>query len=78
MATHDDGLRELYANYFQVGYNAVEFLLYFGRSFEDSEDKFYERIITTPGSAKTFSRILEKSIRGYEEKFGAIPEDQGS
>jgi hypothetical protein len=76
-ASHDDEIRELYANYFQVGYNAAEFLLDFGRCFENCEEQFYQRIITNPSSAKTLSRLLRESIDGYETTFGVIREDVG-
>ncbi len=68
--------RELYANYFQIGYNAVEFLLDFGRQFEDTEQKLYQRIIMNPVHARILLRLLEESIRQYEAKYGPIPEDQ--
>lgn len=72
----DDELRELYANYFRVGFNAAEVLIDFGRHFEDEEARFYQRIITNPSSAKTLLRLLRESIDGYEEKFDTIREEE--
>jgi hypothetical protein len=71
----DDGARELYSNFFKVGFNAAEFLLDFGRQFEGAEERFYIRIITGPIHAKALSRLLEISVRGYEQKFGPIADD---
>lgn len=66
--------RELYANYFRVGFNLSEFLLDFGRHFEDGPDVFYQRIITAPLQAKELSALLVQSLCSYEERFGIIRE----
>jgi len=75
---HEDDARELYSNFFKVGFNAAEFLVDFGRQFEGAQEHIYQRIITSPVHAKALSRLLEKSVRGYEEKFGLIAEDLSS
>jgi hypothetical protein len=67
--------RELYSNFFKVGFNAAEFLLDFGRHFEDSEERLYLRVILGPAHAKELSRLLEQSVQGYEAKFGAVGEN---
>lgn len=76
MTLESDGgdLRELYANFFRVGHNAAEFLLDFGRAFEQEPDHFEQRIITTPSYAKVFSILLQESISDYERRFGTISE----
>lgn len=71
----EDELRELYANYFRIGFNAAEFLIDFGRHFDRAEERLYQRIITNPSSAKTLSRLLREAIDGYEAKFGTIREE---
>ena len=78
MADDDDRgeLFELYANFFKIGYNASEFLLDFGRRFEEEPEQFYRRIITSPGHAKALSLLLQKSISDYEQRFGTIPKDE--
>ena len=79
-STRDEGNgsdRELYSNYFRVGFNSVEFLLDFGRHFEDREARLYQRIITAPAHAKEISVLLAQAVRSYETKFGSI-RDQGS
>jgi hypothetical protein len=70
-----NGIRELYANYFQIGYNSAEFLLDFGRHFENSEWRIHQRIIMTPMHAKILFRLLSDSILQYETRFGSIPDD---
>lgn len=72
-AGNEEG-RELYANYFRVGFNSAEFLLDFGRHFEGGPDYFYQRIITAPLHAKELSALLAQSLFSYEERFGTIRE----
>jgi hypothetical protein len=64
-----------YANIFKVGYNAFEFVFDYGQSQEDSGDSsIHTRIVTSPAYAKTFLKLLERSIEQYKEKYGIIPE----
>lgn len=72
------GLRQTYSNFFKVGYNAAEFLLDFGRQFEDTDPEFFERIIMNPAQAKALWQLFDQSIRGYEQRFGIIREDPDS
>lgn len=72
-------LEARYANNFQVGHNAFEFLLDFGQFYlENTEVQFHTRIVTGPAYAKALSEILRGSIDQYEQTFGAIPEDSES
>jgi hypothetical protein len=62
-----------YANYFEVGYNAFEFLLDFGQFYSGSETpRLHTRIITSPNHAKALLETLGQSIEQYERSFGAI------
>jgi hypothetical protein len=70
-------VRELYANLFRIGFNAAEFLLDAGRHFEDTDDRYYHRIITGPLHARELSRLLDESLRNYEETFGPIVDNTG-
>jgi hypothetical protein len=71
-----DDLEGRYANYFKIGYNAFEFLLDFGQSYNEGESaQFHTRIITSPIYAKTLLRLLRASIEQYEQAFGTITED---
>jgi hypothetical protein len=72
----EETYRELYSNLFRVGFNVAEFLLDFGRQFEDSGERFYQRIITSPAHAKALSHLLDSSVRSYEEKYGPTAEDE--
>ena len=67
-----------YANNFQVGHNAFEFVLDFGQFYpEDTEARFHTRIVTGPAYAKILSKTLRASIDQYELTFGPIPHDEG-
>ena len=67
-----------YANYFEVGYNAFEFLFDFGQYYPESmEARFHTRIITGPAYAKALLGTLQESIDQYEQSFGAIPKNEG-
>lgn len=68
-------IRELYSNHFRIGFNGAEFVVDFGRNF-DGEEHFYQRIITAPVHAKALWRLLQQSLRSYEEKFGLIAGDE--
>ena len=62
-----------YANYFKVGYNAVEFLVDFGQFYpEGKEARLHTRIITNPIYAKALFETLRESIDRYEQTFGTI------
>jgi hypothetical protein len=74
-------LQGKYANYFEVGHNAFEFLLDFGQIYpeEDSEHmKFHTRIIINPTYAKDLLEILRKSIKEYESNLEYIHGIKGS
>ncbi|MGH7960198.1 MAG: DUF3467 domain-containing protein [Candidatus Binatia bacterium] len=67
-----------YANTFQVGYNAFEFVLDFGQVSPGNEEaRFYTRIITSPAYAKALLETLRESIARYEQAFGDIPKSGG-
>jgi hypothetical protein len=69
-----DQLEGHYANYFQVGHNAFEFVFDFGQFYSGStEPQIHTRIITGPAYAKALSGTLRESIAQYEQTFGAIP-----
>jgi Protein of unknown function (DUF3467) len=62
-----------YANYFEVGHNAFEFILNFGQVYEDSEPaNVHTRIVTSPSYVKAFAGTLLESIARYERAFGRI------
>ncbi len=66
-----------YANYFQVGHNAFEFLLDFGQMYSDGiQEHFHTRIVTSPSYAKELLKVLGESIEQYEAAFGPTKRDQ--
>lgn len=74
-----DYLEGRYANAFQVGHNAFEFLLDFGQAAPESEQPhFHTRVITSPVYAKALAATLQESIHQYEQAFGTIPQEQES
>jgi hypothetical protein len=68
-----DQLEGRYANAFQVGHNAFEFLFDFGQVPPDSDQaRFHTRIITAPAYAKAFFETLKDSLERYEQSYGVI------
>jgi hypothetical protein len=62
-----------YANHFQIGHNAFEFVLDFGQLFaDDAAERFHTRIVTSPRHAKEVLTLLRESINEYECSFGSI------
>ncbi len=69
----DGGPEAQYANYFEVGFNAFEFLVGFGQSLSESDPTQVQlRIITSPRHAKTLCDILSAAIDRYEQTFGQL------
>ena len=68
-------IRGVYANYFQVGQNAFEFLLDFGQLYcqeENEEASIHSRVITSPAHAKMLLATLWEAIKRHEQIFGPI------
>lgn len=71
-----EGPAARYANYFEIGHNAAEFVLDFGQAYSTAgEDKVHTRLITSPAYAKAFLRLLEKAVERHEQAYGAIREE---
>ncbi|MDP9170939.1 MAG: DUF3467 domain-containing protein [Acidobacteriota bacterium] len=63
------------ANYFTMAFTHFEFLLDFGQAYDTPGAPFlHTRIIMTPHSAQTFSRMMQDIVRQYEEAVGPIPQ----
>jgi len=72
-STPGGGIEGKYANYFQVGHNAFEFLLDFGQLYSDGkQETFHTRIITSPPYAKELMKVLGEAVERYEQAFGMI------
>lgn len=66
-----------YANYFEIGHNAFEFLLDFGQEYSNGfQGRIHTRIVTGPSFAKELLKVLEKSIEQYEQTFGTIRDNE--
>jgi hypothetical protein len=65
----------VYANQFEVGYNAFEFLIRFGQQFEESTPApaAQLRVVMPPAYAKVLLQVLGGSLAAYETAFGEIP-----
>ena len=64
-----------YANYFEIGYNALEFVIDFGQFYEgNTRAELCTRVITSPLYAKALLKTLGMSIHDYEDSFGPIKE----
>ncbi len=62
-----------YANAFQIGHNAFEFVLDFGQAFPESgAGRFHTRIITAPAYAKVLFETLKDALERYEQSYGVI------
>jgi hypothetical protein len=65
-----------YANYFEIGHNAFEFLLDFGQCyFEEPDSRMHTRIVTSPMFAKRLADSLNQALAQYERTHGRIPGD---
>jgi hypothetical protein len=70
-----DGPLAVYANYCEVGHNALEFLIDFGQ-FRPETDAvcIHSRIVTGPLVAKLAARLLSDAVARFEASHGLIAE----
>jgi len=62
-----------YANYFEVGHTAFEFVLDFGEAYAGTATGVcHTRVVTSPVYAVALLEVLKKSVADYQAKFGAI------
>ena len=68
-----DRMEGRYANFFQIGYNAFEFLFDFSQQYPESDEvKVHTRIVTSPVYAKALLKTLQESLMKYEKAYGKI------
>jgi Protein of unknown function (DUF3467) len=62
-----------YANYFEVGHNAHEFIFDFGQYHpEQAAAQLHMRVVTSPVYAKLLSKMLCEAVERHECEHGAI------
>jgi len=62
-----------YSNFVLTSHTASEFVLDFARMLPGLQKaKVQSRIIMTPPAAKSLLHMLERTIKGFEERFGEI------
>lgn len=61
----------LYANYFEVGHTAFEFVLDFGETYTNKEvSPCHTRVVTSPIYARALLETLQKAMAQYQASFG--------
>jgi hypothetical protein len=69
-----DSLEGRYANYFEIGHNAFEFLVDFGQVYTEApEGRMHTRIVTSPIFARRLADVLSQALRQYEQIHGPVP-----
>jgi hypothetical protein len=66
-----------YANYFEIGFNAFEFVLDFAQRYGDGEPGNRTRIVTGPAYAKALYGTLAQALQRFERTYGPIGADTG-
>ena len=60
-----------YADAFRIGHSAYKFVFDFGQSSSpNGKPNFRSRIIMAPNNASSFFKMLEQSLKEYEEQIG--------
>ena len=67
----DDELEGRYANFFQVGFNAYEFVIEFGQQYPPARERVHTKIVTSAPLAQHLAETLGRSIRDFESKYPA-------
>jgi hypothetical protein len=63
-----------YANCFNSGFNAFDFVFEFGQHFPGEGDPhWHSKVITSPAYAKAIFETIRESLTRYESIYGPIP-----
>jgi hypothetical protein len=63
----------IYSNLVLIAHSPSEFILDFARILPASpKAKVFSRIVMTPSSAKALLDLLERNLKGFEEKHGKV------
>jgi hypothetical protein len=68
MPVAEDKPEGKYANYFEVGFNAYEFVIDFGQQYSPRAEKIHTRIVTSPMLAQSLRELLDRSLQDYRCK----------
>jgi hypothetical protein len=60
-----------YANFFQIGHNAFEFLIEFGQH-ESGDSAIHTRIYVSPQHAQMLANLMLDTLQQHERIFGKI------
>jgi hypothetical protein len=60
----------VYANYFEVGHTAFEFILDFGQTYAAKDACCHTRIVTSPAYARALLQTLTEAVDEYSRRFG--------
>jgi Protein of unknown function (DUF3467) len=60
----------VYANYFEVGHTAFEFVLDFGQTYSGKQPCCHTRIVTSPTYARALLETLRDAVEEYRQRFG--------
>jgi hypothetical protein len=60
----------VYANYFEVGHTAFEFVLDFGQAYTNRPTSCHTRIVTSPLYAEALGQTLQDALARYRARFG--------
>ena len=64
-------LKGIYANYFEVGQTAFEFVIDFGQQYRGQPPTAcHTRIVTSPGYARALLETLSEAVAAYGKRFG--------
>ena len=72
-----DGPIGAYANYFEIGFNALEFVLLFAQRYGQGEPRVHTRIVTGPVYAKALHTTLGDALASFERAYGPITDEPG-
>jgi hypothetical protein len=65
----------LYANSFEVGYTAFEFVIDFSQTYTGKSSRSHTRIVTSPIYARALLTTLGHAVGEYAERFGPVAEE---
>jgi hypothetical protein len=72
-AREDSSLEARYANHFEIGFSAHEFVLDCGQFYEEhKEPRLHTRLVTGPAYVKEFLSLLKQAVTDYEREHGPI------